>query len=243
MLVPSSDSLERFVSSFGVRMSTEEPDGRVASEVSMGALHEMKRKAREKLLSLTQTVWSPSAAKRRVRERILSSHLLTCVYRSKLLEYKHDVDANFFNDVLLPRISTYNVEGLALRMTVPEIVTKIVEGTKLSSGDPVVGASLGWLIETEKIAGRKHFVAVCEYCARSFVLGYTDFDPVKTHQRWCPVLDVNDDDIPLWVVIYRRMSPSVHQMSPASRKDVERAKRVLARSLSVISREIPYDLQ
>lgn len=302
-------------------MDVKEPDdGRIAaSKLSLGSLHDLKRKAQEKLLSLTQMTSSYSSAKRskicsesfstykalvksykfelwagneisprelavhgweckakdqvqciackqflctslpkitevaievynrcirRVREQILSSHLLTCLYRSKPLDFKHDVDENFLNDVVRPRVSTYDVEGVELKMIVPELVAKNVEAIKLSSGHSVIGASLGWSIETEKIAGRKQFVAVCEYCARSFVLGYTDFDPVKTHQRWCPLLDLNDDDVPLWTVIYTRMSPLVHQKtSPVSTKDVERAKRLLSRSLSVISREIPCDSQ
>ncbi|KAJ1352290.1 hypothetical protein KIN20_008591 [Parelaphostrongylus tenuis] len=305
-------------------MDVEEADdshiaSATASEVSLGSLHELKRKAQEKLSSLTQTISPESSAKRsrictesfstykalvksykfelwagneisprelavygweckakdqvrciacrqflctsvpkitdvaidvynrcirRIREQILSSHLLTCLYRSKPLEFKHDIDEDFLNDVVRPRISTYDVEGLEMKMIVPELVRKNTERVKLSSGHSVVGASLGWSIETETIAGRKQFVAVCEYCARSFVLGYTDFDPVKTHQRWCPLLDINDDGAPLWMVIYMRMSPSMHQKtSPISIKDVERAKRLLSRSLSVISRETLCDSQ
>ncbi|KIH42814.1 hypothetical protein ANCDUO_27196 [Ancylostoma duodenale] len=43
---------------------------------------------------------------------------------------------------------------------------------------------------------------------------YAAFDPVKTHQRWCPVLDVNPDDgVPLWKLIYNRVSPDRKQLT------------------------------
>lgn len=42
---------------------------------------------------------------------------------------------------------------------------------------------------------------------------YTVFDPVRTHQRWCPVLDVNPDDgVPLWKLIYHQVSPVREQV-------------------------------
>ncbi|KJH43900.1 C3HC zinc finger-like protein [Dictyocaulus viviparus] len=176
---------------------------------------------------------------RRIRERILGSHVLTCLYRSKPIEFKHDVDESFLNNVLWPRISTYNMDGLVLNMTIPDDVVKYIKETKFSpSQEAVVAASLGWSVEIESIVGQKQFVAVCEYCAKNFILGHIAFDPIKTHRRWCPVLDVNEDsDIPLWTIIYRRITPAVQNTSsPVTTKEIERAKRTLDRSLSVIAR-------
>ncbi|PIO65611.1 hypothetical protein TELCIR_12702 [Teladorsagia circumcincta] len=184
---------------------------------------------------------------RRVREKIVSSHVLTCIYRSEPLEFKHYVDENFLNDVVRPRIASYQRDGLRLNMTIPnDTVACSDAGTECSSSrEALIGSSLGWSIETEKLAGKEHFVAVCDYCARDFVLGDIVFDPVKVHQRWCPVLDVNEDDgVPMWKLIYSRIAPSRQQRaSPAATiKQVESAKRVLERSLSIISRETPVDL-
>ncbi|KHJ89201.1 hypothetical protein OESDEN_10981, partial [Oesophagostomum dentatum] len=112
------------------------------------------------------------------------------------------------------------------------------------SQDAFIAASLGWTIETETLGGKKQYVAVCDYCARSFMLGFTPFDPVKRHQRWCPVMDVNSDDgIPFWKLIYNCVSPVRKQRTtPATVRDVECAKRALDRSLSVVSLELSADV-
>ncbi|EYB92635.1 hypothetical protein Y032_0191g1288 [Ancylostoma ceylanicum] len=181
---------------------------------------------------------------KRIRHNIINSHVLTCIYRSQPLEFKHDVDEHFLNEIVRPRVSTYNAEGIKLSMIIPDELTSETAQTKcLQSRQPFIGASLGWSIETEKLGGQKQYVAVCDYCARSFTLGYAAFDPVKTHQRWCPVLDVNPDDgIPVWKLIYNQVSPVRKQRTaPATTRDVECAKRALDRSLSVVSREIPGD--
>ncbi|CAJ0601047.1 unnamed protein product [Cylicocyclus nassatus] len=175
---------------------------------------------------------------RRIRDNIVNSHVLTCIYRSKPLEFKHDVDETFLNDVVRPRISSYNVEGLKLNMIIPDALawTKL-ESKCPQSLEPYIGASLGWSLGTEKLGSKTQYVAVCDYCARDYVLGYTPFDPVKTHQRWCPVLDVNpDDNVALWQLIYNRVSPVKKQrITPATTRDVESAKRALDHSLSVVS--------
>ncbi|KAK6749916.1 hypothetical protein RB195_002120 [Necator americanus] len=181
---------------------------------------------------------------RRIRENIVNSHVLTCLYRSKPLEFKHDVDETFLNDIVRPKISTFNVEGLKMNMVVPDDLVWRTSETKCpESQEPFIGASLGWSIETEKIGGQKLYVAVCDYCARDFVLGYEVFDPVKTHKRWCPVMDVNPDDgVPLWKLILERVSPTTKQRTkPVTIKDVESAKRALDHSLSIVSRENMVD--
>ncbi|KAK5976947.1 Zinc finger domain containing protein [Trichostrongylus colubriformis] len=182
----------------------------------------------------------------RVREKIVNSHVLTCIYRSEPLEFEHDVDENFLNDIVRPRISSYLKDGLKLNMAVPnDLGWSDEERDCSSSHEPLLGSSLGWSIETEKLAGKDHFIAVCDYCARDFVIGDIIFDPVKLHQRWCPVLDINEDDgVPLWKLIYSCLTPTRQRRAstPATLKKVESAKRVLERSLSVISKEVPIEM-
>lgn len=55
---------------------------------------------------------------RRIRNNIVHSHVLTCIYRSQPLEFKHDVDENFLKEVVQARISTYNADGLKLSMVI-----------------------------------------------------------------------------------------------------------------------------
>ncbi|VDO41106.1 unnamed protein product [Haemonchus placei] len=183
-----------------------------------------------------------SKCMRRVREKIVNSHVLTCIYRSEPLQFKHDVDEDFLNDVVRPRISSYRRDGLKLNMVIPSDLNLTDEEKECSSShEAVIGSSLGWSIVTEKLAGKEYFVAVCDYCARDFLLGDVAFDPVKVHQRWCPVLDVNEDDgLALWRVIYSRITPKKYQRtsSAPTLQEAESAKRVLERSLSVISREV-----
>lgn len=178
-----------------------------------------------------------SKCMRRIRNQIVSSHVLTCIYRSKPLEFKHDADENFLEAVVRPRVSSYSRDALQLNMIVPECVASSVAASESpSSQEAILASSLGWSIETEKLAGKDHFVAVCDYCARSFLLGGTPFDPVKRHQRWCPILDVNDDDgVALWRLIYQRMAPAKEQKTWTAFRQVASAKRVLNRSLSSIS--------
>ncbi|CAJ0603378.1 unnamed protein product [Cylicocyclus nassatus] len=81
----------------------------------------------------------------RIRDNIVNSHVLTCIYRPKPLEYKHDVDETLFNKVVRPRISSYNVEGSKLNMMAPNALT----WTKLESKcpqslEPYIESSLGW---------------------------------------------------------------------------------------------------
>ncbi|KAK6034840.1 hypothetical protein COOONC_27654 [Cooperia oncophora] len=100
------------------------------------------------------------------------------------------------------------------RMSIPDDVSRSEAETESPlSHEALIASSLGWSVETEKLAGKEHFVAVCDYCARDFVLGDIVFDPVKRHQRWCPVLDVNEDDgVPLWRLIYSRLAPVRQQV-------------------------------
>ncbi|WKY05139.1 hypothetical protein Q1695_005842 [Nippostrongylus brasiliensis] len=179
---------------------------------------------------------------KRVRSQIISAHVLTCIYRSKPLEFKHDVDENFLRDIVRPRASTYNNGNLKLDTIIPDDIVWSAGGDESSlSKEAELCSSLGWSIEVEKLAGKEHYVAVCDYCARSFMTGRAAFNPLKWHQKWCPVLDVNaDDGIPLWKLIYRQMTAVKQQQrtSTSTIKEVESAKRVLDRSLSIISREM-----
>ncbi|KIH52526.1 hypothetical protein ANCDUO_17373 [Ancylostoma duodenale] len=114
---------------------------------------------------------------RRIRDNIVNSHVLTCIYRSQPLEFKHDVDEHFLSEVVRPKVSTYDAEGLKLSMSetiqiIPDELTCDTSLTKcLQSRQPFIGASLGWSIETGKLGGQKQYVAVCDYCGRDFTLG------------------------------------------------------------------------